>query len=230
MEYLTNVWSRNAKRSNSKIILQYFINRKLCGDKEELQYTASRHGNANTHAPFFPLKKSTLDKFKKQVSGKGKRAVSIAYDNAAQSVNEDNDYGDLPRSKKHLIDLSCSPFADNEVGDILAFNEELRDNSISWHHSDIPEDLWVIGTNEIASEMSNAASFRLISVDPTFDFGVFDITPFTYRSFMFQCKSKNVAQKWVPATIIGPTIIQHSRSIAKKCKLEDTGDMTESRL
>ena len=93
---------------NSKIILQYFINRKICGDKEELQYTAPRHGNANADTPFFPLKKSTLDMFKKQVSGKGKRAVSTVYDNAAQSQNEDNDYGDLPRSKEELIDLSRS--------------------------------------------------------------------------------------------------------------------------
>ena len=101
---------------NSKIILQYFINRRICGDKEELQYTVPRHGNANADTPVFPLKKSRLDKFKKQVSGKGKRAVSIVYDNAAQSGSEGNDYEDLPRSKKQLIDLSRSPLADNEVG------------------------------------------------------------------------------------------------------------------
>ena len=50
----------------------------------------------------------------------------------------------------------------NEVGEILAYNEELGDKSILWHHSDIPEDLWVIGTNGIASGMSNAANFRPI--------------------------------------------------------------------
>ena len=142
---------------------------------------------------------------------------------------------DLPRSKKQLIDLLRSPFAYNEVGNIFAYNKELGDNSVLWHHSDIPEDLWVIGTNDIAFEMSNAANFRPISVDPTFNFGVFDVTSFTFRSFMVQCKSKNVAQKWVSATMIGPTIIQHSktadtyetsiRSIAKKCKLENTSDM-----
>ena len=209
---ITYVTDSKNKVLNSKIILQYFINRKIRGYKEELQCTAPRHGNANADTPFFLLKKSTLYKFKKQVSGKGKRVVSIVYDNAAQSGNEDNDCGDLPRSKKQLIDLSGSPFADNEVGDILAYSEELGDNFILWHHSDIPEDLWVIGTNDIASEMSKAASFRPISVDPTFNFGVFDVTPFTYRSFMFQCKSKNVAQKWVPATMIGPTIIQHSKT------------------
>ena len=69
-------------------------------------------------------KKSTPDKFQKTVSRKVKRAVSIIYDNAAQSGNKDNNYGDLSRSKKQLIDLSRSPFAENEVGDILAHNEE----------------------------------------------------------------------------------------------------------
>ena len=116
---------------NSKIILQYFINQKICKDKEELQYTAPRHGNANADTPFFPLKKTSLDKFKNQVSGKGKRAVSIVM-TMQRNLKMKNDY-----------DLSRSTFADNEVGDILAFDEELGDNSIFWHHSDIPEDLWV---------------------------------------------------------------------------------------
>ena len=57
----------------------------------------------------------------------------------------------------------------------------------------------------------------------SFNFGVFYVTPFTYRSFMFQCKSKNVSQKWVPATMIGPTIIQHSRHLQNE--LENTSDM-----
>ena len=138
---------------------------------------------------------------------------------------------DLPRSKKQLTDLLRSPFAYNEVGNIFAYNKELGDNSVLWHHSDIPEDLWVIGTNDIAFEMSNAANFRPISVDPTFNFGVFNVTSFTFRSFMVQCKSKNVAQKWVSATMIGPhsktadTYETSIRSIAKKCKLANTSDM-----
>ena len=37
-----------------------------------------------------------------------------------QMRNENSDYGDLPRSKKQLIDLSRSSLMDNEVGDILA--------------------------------------------------------------------------------------------------------------
>ena len=57
----------------------------------------------------------------------------------SQIRNEDSDYGDLPRSKKQLIDLPRSSFVDNEVGDILDYNKELNIDAILWHHSDIPE-------------------------------------------------------------------------------------------
>ena len=57
----------------------------------------------------------------------------------SQIRNEDSDYGDLPRSKKQLIDLPRSSFMDNEVGDILDYNKELNIDAILWHHSDIPE-------------------------------------------------------------------------------------------
>ena len=148
--------------------------------------------------------------------------------------NEDSDYGDLPRSKKQLIDLSRSSLMDNEVGDILAYNEELNNDAIVWHHSDLPDDLWIIGTENIAVEMANAIALP-ISVDPTFNFGAYDITPFTYRSVVFQCKSKNVAKKWLPATMVGPTIIHHNKSadtyesamrcIVKKCNLENKSEI-----
>ena len=82
-----------------------------------MQYTAPRHGNANADTPFFPLKKTTLDKFKNQVSGKGKRALSIVV-TMQRNLKMRKDY-----------DLSRSTFADNEGGDILAFNEELGHNS-----------------------------------------------------------------------------------------------------
>ena len=77
--------------------------------------------------------------------------------------------------------------------------------------------------------MSNTITLP-ISVDPAFNFGACNITRFTYRSVLFQCKSKNVAKNWVPATMVGPIIIHHNKSadtyesamrcIAKKCNLE----------
>ena len=82
----------------------------------------------------------------------------------------------------------------------------------------------------MTNELSNATKVLPISVDATFNSGRYEVTPFTYRSVAFEFKSKNVLKTWVPVTVIGPNIIQHTkfdetyelamRSIAKKCKLE----------
>ena len=60
------------------------------------------------------------------------------YDYVSKMQNKDSDYGNLPRSKKQLIDLSRSSLMDTQV-DILTYNKELNIDSIVWHHSDIPE-------------------------------------------------------------------------------------------
>ena len=51
-----------------------------------------------------------------------------------------------------------------------------------------------------------------ISVDPTFNHGAFEVTPLTYRHQLIEVKSKNVPRHYVPATMIGPTVIQHDKS------------------
>ena len=42
--------------------------KKKCGDKEEVQYTAPNHGNSGAEKPFFTIKKTTLQNFKKKTS------------------------------------------------------------------------------------------------------------------------------------------------------------------
>ena len=84
-----------------------------------------------------------------------------------------------------------------------------------------------------SAKMSNAIILPT-SVDVTFHFGTYDITPFTY-SIAFQHKFKNVAKKWVLATMVGPTIINHNKSvdtyestmrcISKKCNLENKSEI-----
>ena len=74
-----------------------------------------------------------------------------------------------------------------------------------------------------------------ISVDLAFNFGAYDITPFIYGGVVFQCKYKNVAKKWVLATMVGPTIIHQNKSadtyesamrcITKKCDLKNRSEI-----
>ena len=71
------------------------------------------------------------------------------------------------QGRKQLIDLSRSQLADNKVGDILTYIEELGDSGIIWHHSDIPDDLWLLETNIMTNELSNATKVLPTSANPT---------------------------------------------------------------
>ena len=87
----------------------------------------------------------------------------------------------------------------------------------------------------MAAEMSSSASSFSLSVDPTLNFGAYEVTPFTYRSILVESKAKNMTGVWVLATIIGPVVIQHEkltetfetamRCIARKCKLDEDGEL-----
>ena len=64
---------KNKATINTKALLQYYINWKKCGDKDEVQYTApnhGNHGNFGAEKSFVALKKTTLQNFRNQVSQK----------------------------------------------------------------------------------------------------------------------------------------------------------------
>ena len=110
--------NRHNQVINSKVILQYYVNKKVCSNIENIEFSVSN-------------KKSTISSYKSQLSGSSsKRSISALYDKIHQYIGDDCDFGDRPRSKKQLIDLCRTQYADNEVGDFLAYNEELRDGSI----------------------------------------------------------------------------------------------------
>ena len=74
-----------------------------------------------------------------------------------------------------------------------------------------------------------------ISLNPTFNFGAYNITPFTYKSVVFQWKCKSTVEKWVAATMVEHTIIHNNKSadtykskmrcIVKKFNLEKKGEI-----
>ena len=98
----------------------------------------------------------------------------------------------------------------NEVEAILAYNEEF-DDKIICSHSDIPDDLWVLGTNRMQHDLGHIEGGLPMSVDPTFNFGKYEVTTVTYRHQFILSASKNVHGKWSNAVMLGPTIIHHSK-------------------
>ena len=156
-----------------------------------------------------------------------------------RQTSDDNhpDFGDQPHSKKQIRDLAYNepqgkvkaPFSKVEV--LLGYNEELAENGIISYHGDLPQDLWVIGTNRMIADLSHASGGYPLSVDPTFNHGAFEVTPVTYRHQHIEAKSRNVHDSWSNAVMVGLTIIHHSktkdiydtalRAIARKTSLSN---------
>ena len=45
--------NKNKATINSKVVLQYYINRRKCGNEEEVQYTAPNNGNSGAKKTLF---------------------------------------------------------------------------------------------------------------------------------------------------------------------------------
>ena len=84
------------------------------------------------------------------------------------------------------------------------------DNMI-WYHGDIPSDLWVMGDKLMKVGLPNAAKSQPVSVDPTFNFGDYEVTPFAYRHPLIESRSKNIPDQWTNAVMIGPTVIHRNK-------------------
>ena len=129
-----------------------------------------------------------------------------------------------------------------EVEAILAYDNELDEDGVVWAHSDVPHDLWVLGDKRMENSLRNAAEVHPISIDPTFNHGLFEVTPVTFCHPFIEAKSKNANGKWADAIMIGPTVIHHEktddafdsglRPIARKCNLTDAsfGVITDGEL
>ena len=90
--------------------------------------------------------------------------------------------------------------------------------------------------------MRHGSLLHPLSVDPTFNHGEFEVTPFTFRSHIFDSKSKNITAKYVKATLPGPVVLHHGKKeniftlafkvIAEKTGLTDTvfGIITDGEL
>ena len=49
--------NKNSKVVSSKLVLQYYIHKKVCGNVESVEYTVPSHGNSKKETPFYLIKR-----------------------------------------------------------------------------------------------------------------------------------------------------------------------------
>lgn len=199
---------------NDQCLLQYTIQDKNC---DKVSFNVPAHGNSKKSSkPFYPVKKSTIEALKKEVTTK---SPSVVYSNAsaaAGGIMGAREPGDLPRSRQQMYDLKYKSKKTDEVDELLQYSKH-KEESIILEHHDVPEDLWVLGKKHMTSDLSRFCTSEKLchpfSVDPTFSFGKYEVTPFTYKHLFLKCKRTGAAP-----TFLGPTAIQYTKgkSIYKK--------------
>ena len=97
----------------------------------------------------------------------------------------------------------------DQVDELLHYAKQL-DEAIVIEHHDVPEDLWVLTKPHMTGDLSRFCTSEILShplsVDPTFNFGKSEVTPFTYKHLLLKSKRTGL-----PPVFLGPTAIHYSK-------------------
>lgn len=98
----------------------------------------------------------------------------------------------------------------DHVDELLLYVKQ-REESLVLEHHDVPEDLWILGKQHMCLDLSRFCTSEVLSnpfsVDPTFNVGGFEVTPYSYKHLFLKCKRTNET-----SVFIGPTAIHHSKT------------------
>lgn len=119
---------------------------------------------------------------------------------------------ELPRGKQQIYNAKSrisSSVTQDDVEDLLKYARDKED--LILHHSDYPEDRWVLGTTSMCSDLSKFTTSDLLchplSVDPTFKMGQFEVTPVVYKNLLLKLKRTDESP-----VFLGPTMIHHKKT------------------
>lgn len=193
---------------NSACLLQYQLDNP---DIDSVEFEVPKHGNRKHGcSSYYPTHKSVLDRMKHKLPVKGATSVYHEMLQTKGGAVKISNPGEIPRGKQQVWQLNANVQRQSQEADVLAFFKDVDDPPIL-QHLDYPEDLWVLGTGQMCTDLSRFCTSKRLSypfsVDPTFNFGQYNVTPFTYRHLLLKRKRTGV-----PPVFIGPTALHHSKT------------------
>lgn len=200
---------KNGKMLHNTCLLQYHLAEENNGN--ELVFDVAPHGNRkHGKKPFYPIQKSTLDAMKAELTENAPAVAFRKVSNASGGMLGAQQPGQLPRSKQQFYDMKRKSKSGDEVDELLLYSK-YKDEPLVIEHHDVPEDLWVLGKPHMSKDLSRFSTSEIRSypmcVDPTFNFGKFEVTPFSYKHLLLTSKRTNEAP-----VFIGPTALHYSKT------------------
>lgn len=206
---------RDEKIVNSTCLLQYSLTDR---DRDEVNFDVPSHRNSKSgKKPFYPTQKSTMEAIKRELASCSASVALKNVSDASGGVLGAREPGELPRSRKQLYDLKNKMKQVDQVDELLQYAKQLEKPIVLEHH-DVPEDLWVLSKPHMTADLSRFCTSEVLShpfsVDPTFNFGKFEVTPFTYKHLFLKSKRTGTAP-----VFLGPTAIHYSKQKAVYSKI-----------
>ena len=159
-----------------------------------------KHGNAKADVPFHPTWASTKDVIQQTCSEGGPKSVVASVSSLVGGVRNASAPGMLPRGEKQVINFKarCSSGGSGHVGadDLFsvmqqAYAEDTQRKFIRAVNA-APQPAIVLVTDQQLHDLerfcTSSFEFSILTVDPTFLLGDFDVTIVTYRHLLLQSK------------------------------------------
>jgi len=175
------------------------------------------HGNSKTGVKHVRTMKSAAEKMSSSSSSSLKDTVVEVIDDAGGMLNS-RCAGALPKSQQQV---SYYKRGQKETGhnlDVL-YNVMLQCKTSQPGKEFVravaaaPEPMAVLATNQQLDDMvrflTDPADFSIMGVDPTFNFGDFNVTPIVYRNLLLEHRTKGHSP-----VMVGPMLVHHQKKFS----------------
>ena len=190
---------------------------------EDFQPQPVPHGNSRDDKPFFATLPSTMAVIKRESKHSGPKQVIERVSSSMGGILSATDMCQLPRSeqqvsqikrrckKKRDCQLVSNP--DDELAVVLqkTFMEDSSRQFIREIRT-LREPAIVVCRDQQVSDLvrfCTGEDFGIMTVDPTFSLGDFDVTVTTYRHLLLECRRTGS-----PPVFIGPTMIHYKKTFS----------------
>ena len=178
------------------------------------------HGNSKSDVAFHPTWPSTMAKIKKEAKIHGPKDTVNNVSSSSGGMIKACGIGQLPRNEHQVSNMKYT----KKKASVVCDGDELFVAMTDCKSKDVtarfvrdvkaaPDPALVLANdqqlNDLVRFCTNAEEFSIVTVDPTFNLGEFDVTPITYQHLLLQTeRSSN------HPTFLGPILIHFRKNFS----------------
>lgn len=189
-------------------------------DDKPHSFNPRPHGNSKSGIKYVRIMKSTTEKMSSSSSNSLKETMTEVINDAGGMINS-RCAGALPKSYQQVSYYKCKEKSQKELGhnfDVL-YNVMLQCKTSNPGKEFVravaaaPEPMAVLATNHQLDDMvrllTDPVDFSIMGVDPTFNFGDFNVTPTVYCNLLLEHRTRGHCP-----VMLGPMLVHHQKKFS----------------